>query len=76
MMPLHPTTSHQGAGGAAHAHNNNNNMSNTATMVPQQFGQSQSKPGSSASFASLSGGGHYVAHGSGGNTRAKKARLG
>lgn len=46
------------------------------------FGQSHSKPGSSASFASLSGGGHYGGHASGGagngthGPSRKKARLG
>lgn len=65
MMPLPAqNTSHQ-AGHAAHG---------------GPFAQTQSKPGSSASFASLSGGGPYAGQGNSGNgthgpTR-KKARMG
>ncbi|KAF9480161.1 kinase-like protein [Pholiota conissans] len=57
MMPIPQNTSHQGAHGG---------------HMMQPFGQPQSKPGSSASFASLSGGGgHYG--GSGGSRNKKGA---
>ncbi|KAF8806041.1 kinase-like protein [Phlegmacium glaucopus] len=63
MMPLPQNNSHQGN----HGH------------VGITFAQSHSKPGSSASFASVSGGGPYGGQASGGNGHAptrKKARLG
>ncbi|KAF8871391.1 hypothetical protein CPB84DRAFT_1800915 [Gymnopilus junonius] len=56
MVPIPQNTSHQGAHG----------------MIGAPFGQTQSKPGSSASFTSLSGGNPY---GSGGGSSRKKARL-
>ena len=56
----------------------NNSHQGNHGHVGIAFGQSHSKPGSSASFASVSGGGPYGGQASGGNghpTR-KKARLG
>lgn len=50
-----------------------NTSHQAAQPVLMPFAQSHSKPGSSASFASLSGGGHYAA--SGGNPARKKVRL-
>jgi len=53
-----------------------NTLHQAAPPVMMPFTQSHSKPGSSASFGSLSGGGHYQGQTSGGNPVRKKARLG
>jgi len=63
---MKPLASHQGAHGRL------------GHVAAPQFGaQSHSKPGSSASFASMSGGGHYVQGNpsAGGSTR-KRAKMG
>jgi len=61
MMPMPQNTLHQAA---------------PPVMMPFTHTQSHSKPGSSASFGSLSGGGHYQGQTSSGNPVRKKARLG
>ena len=66
MMPLPQNNSHQGQGNHGHV------------AIPFAS-QSHSKPGSSASFASVSGGGPYGGQASGGNGHGpsrKKVRMG